>query len=76
MKNLEGIRNVEVKESSMEKTAMHALNTDPDNFDDCALTEKDQLQKLKEELLDFDDCAKKEDDIEIEESYDDCYKTR
>lgn len=76
MKNLEGIRNVEVKESSIEKASTHVLNTDPDNFDDCALTEKDQLRKLKEELLDFEDCAKRETDIELEESYDDCYKTK
>ena len=84
MKNLEGIRNVEVKESSMEKASMHVLNTGLDNFEDCALSEKDRLERIKAELINFEDCAKTSDDdsvkassdVEIEETYDDCWKSR
>jgi hypothetical protein len=65
MKNLEGTRILEIKESELEKKSI-SVNDDY-NFDDCALTETERLQKLKENLSndqknnqqidDFDDCA-------------------
>jgi len=80
IKNIEGIRNVEIPESQLEKTSVRVSETvdlkehGPDIFDDCALTEKERLEKLKEEILNFDDCVKTESGIFIEDNFDDCKK--
>lgn len=69
MRNLEGIELSEIKESELER---NSITVDDDyNFDDCALTEKERLEKIKKELIkicvpqqnnqddDFEDCRKK-----------------
>ena len=62
MKNLEGIRLTEVKESELEKKSI--VVNDDCNFDDCALTEKERLEKLKNDL------------VHLNDDYEDCRKTR
>jgi hypothetical protein len=69
MKNLEGIRISEIKESELEKKSI--LVNDDYNFDDCALNEKEQLQKLKENLIKLSNNQQTTD----YEDYEDCRKT-
>ena len=69
MKNLEGIKLSEIKESELEKKSI-AVNDDY-NFDDCALTEKEYLQKLKEDIIDLSSTQINNQDID---DYEDCRK--
>ena len=69
MKNLEGIKLSEIKESELEKKSI-AVNDDY-NFDDCALTEKEYLQKLKEDIVDLSSTQINNQDID---DYEDCRK--
>lgn len=69
MRNLEGITISEVKESELEKKSI-TINDDY-NFDDCALTEKERLQKLKEELIKLNADQKNNQNID---DYEDCRK--
>lgn len=56
MKNLEGIKIVEMKESELEKKSIDV--TDDYSFDDCVLNEEEQSQKFINMTDDynFDDC--------------------
>lgn len=67
MRNFEGITITEIKESELEKKSISI--TDADNFDDCALTEKEKLQKLKQTLINASGYQNTQDKIE---NYDDC----
>lgn len=70
MKTLEGIAVSEIKESELEKKSITV--TDEYNFDDCALTEKDKLQQLKDNLQEAR--LSRNDDQEIIEDFEDCKK--
>lgn len=75
MRNLEGLKIIEVKEEDLEKQSMKV--SEADTYEDCALTEKDKLKKLKEELLEikyYEDCVKENDLTSEEETYEDCRK--
>lgn len=75
MRNLEGLKITEVKEEDLEKQGMKV--SEADNFEDCALTEKDKLKKLKEELLEikyYEECVKENSLTSEEETYEDCRK--
>lgn len=74
MKDLENNKLVEIKESELEKEAFKITNGDVLNFDDCALTEKEALLKLREKIVDFNDCFKQPDSVEQEEDFQDCKK--
>lgn len=68
MRNLEGIVLSEIKESELEKKSINIKEAY--DFEDCALTEKEKLQKLEQNLInttnsqqinqdsdEFEDCA-------------------
>lgn len=72
MRSLEGIKLTEISEAELEKKSISI--TDDYNFDDCVLTEKERLQKLKQELLNLNATQNNiqvGDDIE---DYEDCRK--
>ena len=69
MKTLEGIAVSEIKESELEKKSITV--TDEYNFD-CALTETDKLQQLKDNLQEAR--LSRNDDQEIIEDFEDCRK--
>lgn len=51
MHNFEGIKITEASENEMEQESVRVFeNFDPDNFDDCSLTEKEKLLRVKQEL--------------------------
>ena len=72
MKSLEGITINEIKESELEKKSINI--TDEYDFDDCALTEKDKLQKLKQDLINARATQNTTLDFDKSENYDDCGK--
>ena len=72
MKSLEGITINEIKESELEKKSINI--TDEYDFDDCALTEKDKLQKLKQDLINARATQNTTSDFDKSENYDDCGK--
>ncbi len=72
MKNLEGIRLAGFKESELEKRSI--VENDYDNFDDCALTEKERLERLKEALINLSNSQKNNQDNDDVDDYEDCRK--
>lgn len=72
MRNLEGIIINEIKESELEKKSISI--TDDYNFDDCALTEKEKLQKLKQDLLNATTTQNIIQEFDESEDYEDCRK--
>ena len=72
MKSLEGITINEIKESELEKKSINI--TDEYDFDDCALTEKDKLQKLKQDLINAVIAQNTTLDFDESENYDNCRK--
>lgn len=76
MRNLEGIKDIEVSEKTLEETSVKVSEMNADSFDDCALTEDTRLEQLRDEYeaTYFEDCAKTDESIEEEENYDDCRK--
>ena len=82
MKNLEGIKNVEINEKNLEKNCLtvneNFVSTgEEDDFEDCAKTiedEKRELENLKEEILYYDQHCKKQPNSEIEDDFEDCRK--
>lgn len=62
----------EVKESELEKGSVNM--TDEYDFDDCALTEKDKLQKLKQDLINAVIAQNTTLDFDESENYDNCRK--
>ncbi len=84
MKNIEGIRNWEMQEQSIEKKSMtitedNGLGSDTGDIDfsDCAKTPEDkkrELQELKEEILYFNSCTKQKNENEMKDDFEDCRK--
>lgn len=72
MRNLEGIVINEIKESELEKKSISI--TDEYNFDDCVLTEKEKLQKLKQDLLNATTTQNIIQEFDESEDYEDCRK--
>ncbi len=80
MRNLEGIKIVEVPEKEIESSSIRVSDIDtPDDYENFRLIEKDKLLKLKEQLEEaqfYDSCVPKAQ-VEEEyksENYDDCGK--
>lgn len=72
MRNLEGIVINEIKESELEKKSISI--TDEYNFDDCVLTEKEKLRKLKQDLLNATTTQNIIQEFDESEDYEDCRK--
>lgn len=72
MKNLEGIVLSEIKESELEKKSINIKEAY--NFEDCALTEKEKLQKLKQNLINTTSSQQITQDSDEFEDYEDCRK--
>ena len=80
MKNIEGIKSLEIPEQSIEKNSMTitenvVLDSEDIVFSDCAKTPEDkikELQSIKEELLYYNSCVKTGQTDDLEEDYEDC----
>lgn len=72
MINLEGIKLSEIKESELEKKSI-AVNDDY-NFDDCALTKKERLEKIKQELINLNVQQQNPYNNDDVDDYEDCRK--
>jgi len=81
MRNLEGIKNVEVNEKKLEESSMvtndNASASSIDNYDDCIKTiedQKEELQSLKDEIMYYEQHCQKQTTEIIQDDYEDCRK--
>ena len=76
MRNLEGIKNVEIAEENVEKISTTVDEGNILNFDDCAKTNEDRIKELMamREALSFEDCTNEEQSSQIEDDFEDCRK--